>query len=187
MTDHAMKQIQPKHIMKALTGEILLAQVRLAKVEQSLAVAKEQWQAARERRKAAKLAVRRAKKRVRLTQERTAKTKLFLAQLENQLAQFSKPAGPAKGAKARCRTTVAAACRQLEPATGAIAKRIRSAGRSKARVGQVAAAAGLVPVGTMEVPVAVIPPSSSKATAHIVRQVEEIFTGERLVSLNKSQ
>jgi hypothetical protein len=185
-----MKRLQPKKILKALAGEALLARVRLTKAESRLATAKEQVQITRQRRKAAKLAARRAKKRFRLLQEKTAKAKLFLAQLESQLAQLQQGSIPRVAPKTAGRKTTAASRRKTAgaikpPRSKTGCKPARSQASGEAGALPFAAASFLPATDHMEVPVTVIPQSSSKATAHIVRQVKEIFTGEKLAKPGK--
>jgi hypothetical protein len=188
-----MKRIPPGKILKALTGEVLLARVRLAKVEGTLASAKEQVQATRQRRKAAKLAARRAKKRFRLIQEKNARAKVFLAQLESQLAQFNqspapnRPRGTTGNRKAIApRRNPAAAPNLPRLKTVSQPARRRHRKRSHALVPDPALTI-LPPVtDSMEVPITVIPRSSNKATAQIVRRVEEIFTGEKLAEPSRA-
>jgi hypothetical protein len=170
------------------SGEIQLARVRLAQAEGQLATAREQARLARRRRKEAKQAARRAKKEVRLVKEQVAEAELALAELETRVAQFHQNPAPAKPRKTPLRKTAVAAARK-SPARAAAREPRDTLGirkpavrrrKSKLKTGPAdeAGRGSITALEDLEIPVTVVPPSASKATAQIVREIEEIFTGE---------
>ena len=176
-----MKTLEPKVSSQKLSDAIQLARLRLAK-------AKERAHLARQRRKTAKLAARQAKKRLKSAKEQVVEAKLALAEVEAKLAQLQQaPVKPKPRRKLTKKVavvprqkktvpTVVARSPEIVKAKKPVARRTKA--RSKVTSIHTAVVPPAIVPNELESPVAVIPALDSKATAQIVKGVEEIFTAE---------
>lgn len=153
-----------------------------------MATAKEQARLARQRRKEAKQAARQAKKQARLAKAQVAEAKLALTELKTRLARPIKPTPVRRKPRSLAVKKVAVAPRQKSPVADVAAPPRKTLKVSQPVARRTTAKRKVVPTSKavkrslavpheLETPVAIISPADSKATAQIVKGVEEIFTG----------